>query len=181
MPLSAMSPRSSRAATLFSCVVENMRACTRMDTRRRTTTVTHWRRSTRTKEGGRGEEGVGEESVGDGDCEKRRETERRDTITRGALPDVNGCMQAQAGGQGEELKAGVALFEKRLRRLKGVMASRFGLDPEQLQHVCQEDDAPVPKPSLTLPFSPFPTGSIPLNSAQSLTISPSLLGRWLWT
>ena len=54
--------------------------------------------------------------------------------------------QGQAGGQGEELKAGVALFEKRLRRLKGVMASRFGLDPERLQHVCQEEDAPVPKP-----------------------------------
>ena len=80
--------------------------------------------------------------------------------------------QAQAGGQGEELKAAVALFEKRLRRLKGVMASRFGLDPEQLQHVCQEDDAPVPKPSLSLPLCPFPTGSIPLNS-QSLTITPS--------
>ena len=38
----------------------------------------------------------------------------------------------------------MALFEKRLRRLRGVMAERFALDPMQLEHVCQEDDAPVP-------------------------------------
>jgi hypothetical protein len=67
-----------------------------MDTRRRKITVTHSRRSTRKKKEGRGEHGDGKESVGDGDsreqgngdCEKKVGTERRNSITRGALPDV---------------------------------------------------------------------------------------------